>query len=427
MIGQLHSPSAMAAFRTLIVGAGLGGLMAACSIRLESNHAVIVLETAARLQEVGAGIQLTPNATKLLLRLGLAESLASKVAEPVSFTFHRYSNGGVLGHRANYGAEMKEKFGGPFWDTHRADLQMALYEKAQELGVEFQFGARVTAYDFSKPTATLATGETLEGDLIVAADGLWSLARETFLDHPDPPLPTGDLAYRIVLKHAGITDPDLKRFIEKPSIHIWSGPHTHVIYYNIRGGTMSNMVLLAPDNLPPEVARAPGDIDEMRAIFKDWDPILKRFLDMVSSVDKWRLMHHDEMTSWTNDQSTMVLLGDACHPMLPYLAQGANSAIEDGVVLGRLLAAVRTREELPGALRKYEKLRKPRSSFMHNYAENQRHVNHLPDGEEQQKRDEILEKEFDEPGEDYPYYWLNPQMQEVIFGYDAYAEVDKVL
>ena len=77
------------------------------------------------------------------------------------------------------------------------------------------------------------------------------------------------------------------------------------------------------------------------------------------------------MASWTNDQSTMVLLGDACHPMLPYLAQGANSAIEDGVVLGRLLAAVRTCEELPGALRKYEKLRKPRSSFMHNYAENQ--------------------------------------------------------
>lgn len=76
-----------------------------------------------------------------------------------------------------------------------------------------------------------------------------------------------------MLKHAGIVDPDLKRFIEKPSVHIWSGPHTHVIYYNIRGGTMSNMVLLAPDNLPPEVARAPGDIDEMRAIFKDWDPM----------------------------------------------------------------------------------------------------------------------------------------------------------
>ncbi|OCK75246.1 FAD/NAD(P)-binding domain-containing protein [Lepidopterella palustris CBS 459.81] len=417
----------MAGLHIVIVGAGLGGLMAACSLRLESTHSVTVLEAAAKLQEVGAGLQLTPNATKLLLRLGLRDALAPKAAEPVSFTFHRYSDGKRIGHRQNYGAEMQRKFKAPFWDMHRADLQQALYKRATELGVKFRFGAKVSGYEFSEPSATLKTGEVVEADLIIAADGLWSLARETFMGHPDPPLPTGDLAYRIVLDHSRITDPELKPFIEKPSVHLWAGPEAHVIYYNLRGGTMNNIVLLVPDNLPPEVSRAPADIDEMRTIFKDWDPILNKFLDLVPSVDKWRLMHHPELPSWTNEQGTIVLLGDACHPMLPYLAQGANSALEDGVVLGRLLSTVKEKSDLPGILRKYEDLRKPRSSFLHKYAMKQRHLNHLPDGEEQQRRDELLEREFEEPSDDYPFYWVNPQMQEVVYGYDANAEAERVL
>jgi salicylate hydroxylase len=171
---------------------------------------------------------------------------------------------------------------------------------------------------------------------------------------------------------------------------------------------MYNIVLLCPDNLPKDVARESGSVDEMRELFANWDPLLTRFLNHVDTVDKWKLMHRPELESWTNEQGNFVLIGDSCHPMLPYLAQGANSSIEDGGVLGRLLGSVSSKDQLKPAIKLYEQLRKSRSeaivreTFYQVSADarrsllsesdtlTQRDAFHMPDGPRQQERDEVF-------------------------------------
>ena len=142
---------------------------------------------------------------------------------------------------------------------------------------------------------TIETGERVEGDLVIAADGLWSACRSSFVGRADPPQPTGDLAYRVVLD-AGVhlkDDPELYKWVTEPKVHFWVGPGAHAVGYSLRGGRMYNIVLLVPDDLPEGVSRTAGSVEEMRALFEGWDPILTRFLGKVEGVDKWKLMHRE--------------------------------------------------------------------------------------------------------------------------------------
>lgn len=211
---------------------------------------------------------------------------------------------------------MKRKYDAPFWDLHRVDVQRTLAERAEELGVIIRLGARVDNIDFDNANLTLVGGETTQHDLLVGADGIWSKCRQRFLTakclEEDAPLPTGDLAYRIVLNIDEVQDQSVKNWISKASCQFWIGPNAHVVAYSIRDGTVSNMVLLVPDNLPPDVARQSGSLEEMRAIFTDWDPTLNLFLDQVKTVEKWKLMHRPELESWISDKSNFVFVGDAC-------------------------------------------------------------------------------------------------------------------
>jgi salicylate hydroxylase len=307
----------------------------------------------------------------------------SLAAEPTFLAVHRYSDGKVLAMEDEFDLKIRKKYGAPFVDMHRVDLQKALYSKAIELGVEVRLGARVGEVACDTALVTLESGAKVIGDLIVAADGLWSRCRESFLGQKDQPLPTGDLAYRIVLTLDQISEPELRDWISKPSVHFWIGPGSHAVGYSLRASTMYNIVLLCPDNLPDDVARQTGSVEEMRKLFAGWDPLLTRFLNHVDSVDKWKLMHRPELESWTNEQGNLVLIGDSCHPMLPYLAQGANSSIEDGGVLGRLLASVHSKEQLAPAIKLYEQLRKSRSEAIvretfHQVGANGKMINNLP-------------------------------------------------
>jgi len=274
-------------------------------------------------------------------------------------TVHRYSSE-VLAHDPIFNSRIRSRYGAPFIDLHRVDLQQALYTRAKELGVEFCFSEKVDSIDFDKTILTTKRGNTYSGDLIVGADGLWSRCRECLLGAKDEPKPTGDLAYRIVLSSEQIEDSKLRAFIEKPQVHFWIGPGAHVVGYSLRGGKMINIVLLVPDDLPAEVSKQSGSVEEMRKLFVGWDPLLTSFLDQVDNVDKWKLMYRAEVPSWISQASNLVLIGDSCHPMLPYLAQGANSSLEDGAVLGVLLGKVQDRSQLPQALQTYEKVRKER-------------------------------------------------------------------
>jgi salicylate hydroxylase len=296
----------------------------------------------------------------------------------------------MLALEESFNEKMRRKYGAPFLDMHRADLHSLLYNKATSLGVTVRLNAQVESLSHETASVMLNSGETLSADLVVGADGLWSRCREEFLGKNAPPLPTGDLAYRIVLTLDQISDPELKEMVSKPSCHFWVGPYSHAVGYSLRHGEMYNLVLLCPDDLPDDVSRQQGSVEEMKSLFVNWDPILRRFLDCVDTVDKWRLTHLAEMESWTNEKGNFVLVGDSCHPMLPYLAQGANSSIEDGAVLGKVLSLLKKKSELEDALAVYEKVRKQRSESIVRETFHQREAFHMPDGEEQKKRDELF-------------------------------------
>jgi salicylate hydroxylase len=193
-------------------------------------------------------------------------------AIPTIVTVHRYS-GKILARQESFDEKIQANYGAPFIDMHRADLQKALVERATDLGVTFRLGQRVESIDFSKPSVKTIAGLEFSGDLIVAADGLWSRCRENFLNRKDAPLPTGDLAYRIVLKIDELEDEELRRWVQNPEVHFWVGPGAHVVGYSLRAGTMYNIVLLCPDNLPADVAKQAGSVEEMKQLFVGWDPM----------------------------------------------------------------------------------------------------------------------------------------------------------
>jgi salicylate hydroxylase len=232
----------------------------------------------------------TPNSSKILKRWGVPERLWTLAAEPTSLIVHRYT-GKVLAMEDDFNQKIRAKYGAPFVDLYRVDMQQCMYERAQELGVVFKLGEKVDYIDFDLPEITCESGVTQKADLIIAADGLWSKCRNCFLGTNDQPLPTGDLAYRVLLKLEDIEDPELRLWVKYPSVHFWIGPGAHAVGYSLRGGSMYNIVLLVPDDLPEGVSKQRGSIEEMKALFKNWDPVLNRFLDLVDHVDKWKLMH----------------------------------------------------------------------------------------------------------------------------------------
>ncbi|KAF2212642.1 hypothetical protein CERZMDRAFT_111727 [Cercospora zeae-maydis SCOH1-5] len=414
-----------------VVGAGISGLCTAISCAL-TGHRVLVVEGARDLAEIGAGFQITPNGSRVFKHFGILEKLEPQAAEPRSLIVRRWQDGKILSHTENYGEEMRRKYGAPFWDLHRVDVQRTLAERANELGVQIRLEARVEDVDFENAKIMLKGGEILQADLLVGADGLWSICRQKFLamqgKKEDAPLPTGDLAYRIVLNLEDVEDPQIRDIISNPSAQFWIGPEAHVVAYSIRNGKMFNIVLLVPDDLPPDVARQAGSTDEMRAIFKNWDPILNRFLDHVTSIDKWKLMHRPDLDSWVSPKSNFVFVGDACHPMLPYLAQGANSSIEDGAVLGNVLGALQSKDQLPAALKLYEQLRKIRGETIVRETFAQRNDFHMPDGPEQQKRDELMLSQLGkEIAVKFPSRWQCPEVQPWLYGYNAWEETNAAL
>jgi len=384
----------------VIVGAGLAGLAAAISCAF-ADHKVTVLEGAKQLTEIGAGLQITPNASRLFQAWGIATDVEALAAEPTLLAVHRYSDGKILAQEDSFNENIRRKYGAPFIDLHRVDLQKILYQKAVSMGVDVKLNHRISsvAGTLQGPRITLENGETMKCDIAVGADGLWSKCRESMLGKADAPLPTGDLAYRIVLEGDQITDPELKARVSNPEVHFWIGPYAHAVGYSLRAGAMYNIVLLCPDDLPTDLARSAGSVEEMKKHFTGWDPVLTRFLDQVDSVDKWKLMHREEVDSWTNEQKDFILIGDSCHPMLPYLAQGANSSVEDGAVLGRLLSYVHSKQQIPWAIELYETLRKSRSEQIVRETFHQRDAFHMPDGESQLQRDLLflshLGKEID--------------------------------
>ncbi|KAI9682581.1 MAG: hypothetical protein M1822_006879 [Bathelium mastoideum] len=266
----------------VIIGAGLAGLSAAITTSLE-GHRVTVLEKSAQLQEVGAGLQVTPNATRLLKRWGLFDALRSRAAAPSSLTVRRYDGSVVLAQDHRFQEKVQERYDAPFWDLHRADLQAALVARAVELGVDIQLDCEVVDIDFSAATVTLNGGESVRGDVLLAADGLWSRIRSLFMQKTILPNPTGDLAWRIILDLDDLKDPELVEWVLKPTVNFWIGPHAHVVGYSVKGGRQFNLVLLSPDDLEKDLSRAEGNLDDMKKLFAAWDPVYKSYFTSLQT------------------------------------------------------------------------------------------------------------------------------------------------
>lgn len=290
------------------------------------------------------------------------------------------------------------EYGAPFWDFHRADLHRALLERAQELGATFRINSRVVDVQYEQSrldtaTVVLHNGERLVADLVIGADGIFSTCREILLGKPSPPTPTGDLAYRVLLNTKDMAqDPELAHFLEKPhQVRYWMGPGAHAVNYVLRDGELFNMVLLVPDDMPADATTLDGNVEEMRELYKDWDPNIPKLLKLCQSVQKWKLCFRAGLdAAWYHESATFALLGDAVHATLPYLASGAGMSLEDGATLGFCFSKLkgRSKEEKRLALQVYEASRRQRTESIVERGNLQQILYHLDDGDEQRERDE---------------------------------------
>lgn len=364
--------------RVAVIGGGIGGLAAALSLRA-AGFDVQVYEQASALSEVGAGIQIAPNASRILHRLGLAPALDRRGVRPVAVHQRRWDDGRTL-QRAPLGPELEAAYGAPYYHFHRADLLAAL-ASAMPAG-QVQTGRRLAglADRGDRVTLRFADGAEAEADIVVGADGIHSAVR-TALFGPEAPRFTGCIAYRGLvpverLGHLGL---------EVTSSN-WMGPGRHFVHYFVAGATLVNFVaVIEQDSWTRESWTDPGEVADALAAFEGWHPQVRAIIGAVDQTFKWALFDRVALPQWSAGRVT--LLGDAAHAMLPFMAQGAGQAIEDGAAL----AACLVRDgATPAALRRYEALRRPRAARLQDLSRANKTRFHLPDGPEQQARDAAM-------------------------------------
>ncbi|KAJ4000374.1 FAD/NAD-P-binding domain-containing protein [Lentinula boryana] len=400
-LNMLNVRMAQKQLKILVVGCGIGGLAAAYALG-RAGHSITVIESSTSIGEIGAGIQIGPNLSRILIRWGLEQRLksVSERDKPTWFTFHRYDTGEVIGMSRLEG-KLDRDHGAPWHVVHRADLYEMLLSKASPY-MNLRMNSRVTSLNFddtSRPSLTLQTGEVISADLIVGADGINSVVRSHVTGQTKIPLsvPTGDLAYRVVLPTRTFTDdPQLRFLVEEPRIRCWIGPGRHIVGYCIRNRTEYNMVLVKPGDGHSYSWTAEGDLKEMRDGFNEWDPCVQKLLSKADSVLESRLLICKPLETWIHGSGRVVLLGDSCHPMLPYRAQGSAMAIEDAAVLGNLFSRISDITQITPLLDAYESLRHSRVTATQEASARNRTVYHLPDGLEQIQRDAAMKIAMEE-------------------------------
>ncbi|TCD67710.1 hypothetical protein EIP91_012007 [Steccherinum ochraceum] len=376
----------------VIVGCGIGGLAAAHCLT-QAGHKVTMYESASFVGEVGAGIQVSPNVTRLLIRWGVEEQLKKIAVRPESVVFRRYNSGERVGF-TRWGDQMNLKYGAPYYHIHRADFHKLLYDLARP-NVTLHLKSTVVAVDESVPSITLQSGEVVKCDLLIGADGVKSFVQQAVIGHVNPATPTGDAAYRALIPTSFLlADPELRPFVDTPEMSGWMAPGRHLMAYCIRDKQEFNLVMLRPDDSDESVESwtAEGNADRMRAQFADFEPRIQKMLGQVKSTLSWRLMDRQPLDTWISPSGKVALLGDACHPMLPYRAQGAAMAIEDAAVLGNLFSHISHVSQIQPLLQAYQDLRLPRASETQAQSRLNQKIFHLPDGPEQEARDANMRK-----------------------------------
>ncbi|KAJ7856101.1 FAD/NAD-P-binding domain-containing protein [Mycena olivaceomarginata] len=379
--------------KILIIGGGIAGMAAAFSLG-KAGHRITVIEAVPTVVEVGAGIQIGPNMSRLLMRWGLADQLNQHGVKPLSVSFRRYCTGERVGFSL-FGDTMEFEHGAPYYHLHRADLHRILAEIATPY-MNLRLGSKIVSVDPKGVSVTLASGEMISGDLILGADGVKSTIRRNIFAGPslDDSLPTGDAVYRAIVPTAEMMkDPLLEPLVSMPEVSCWMGPGKHVVGYCIRAKKEYNLVLICPDNFnspDSESWTARGNPNEMRALFQGWEPRIEKLLKLVRTTTTGPLVIRKPLVTWLSSTKRVALIGDACHPMLPYRAQGSAMALEDAAVLGNLFSRISDKSQIPQLLDAYEEIRIQRTRSTQEASWSNRTIFHLPDGPAQEARDNSM-------------------------------------
>ena len=332
----------------LIAGGGIGGLATAYALA-RKGFSVRVLEQASEFRELGAGIQLGPNIFRALGRIGLTEAMLEDAWRPPAQEM-RDALTGALVTRIPLGDEFFARFREPYAVTHRADIHGVFLRACQASNlISLETDQRVDDFEDSGESVmiTLNSGERAEGSALIGCDGMWSRTREKIIGDGRPRV-SGHIAYRAVLPRDQVPD-DLWR----PDVVLWAGPRTHFVHYPLRRGTLYNLVAVFHSDRYVEGWNAEADADELWARFTGQRPEVLRLLELIETWRMWVLCDREPIKEWSKGRVT--LLGDAAHPMLQYLAQGACMATEDAVWLAEMAAA--QPDDLPAAFRAYQQQR----------------------------------------------------------------------
>ena len=365
----------MARHKILIAGAGLGGLAAASSL-MKAGHDVEIYEQAPQLGEVGAGIQISANAMHVLRNLGLEAAVTKAGVRPGAYVFRLHDTGEVI-QRFSLSDEHERLHGAPYTQLHRADFHEILAAKAREFKPDVvRLNRQVVGFSESERGVELrfADGSQAQGDFLIGADGLKSVVRRQIVGET-PATYTGDAAWRLTVPASRLPP----NFLE-PVMSVFMGPGGHAVCYYLRGGALLNFVgIVETDEISEESWTVRMPWEKLKAEYRGWHPTIQTVIDAADKDQcyRWSLHNRPPIRNWSTARAT--LLGDAAHPTLPYLAQGAVMAIEDGAVLARALGMS---ADIPGALQLYQRNRVDRTAKIVLQSSENRRLFHLRSVEE---------------------------------------------
>lgn len=338
----------------LITGAGIGGLAAALSLH-QAGIKSRIFERSAELGEVGAGVQISPNGARVLHGLGLESALDAVAFRPGAIELREYQSGLVVA-RTSLGDAIAARYGAPYYHIHRADLhgllERAVRERCGDV-IALGRGVESVSQNADGVEIGLSDGTRVAGDIVIRCDGIHSSFRHALFG-PEQPEFTGKVAWRGIVPIERLKGVDLR-----PVATSWMAPRSHAVTYFLRRGELVNFVgVTEQSGWRSESWTEPASKADLRGAFAGWHPTVRAIVNAIDEPFRWALFRRKPLPRWSLGRAT--LLGDACHPMLPFLAQGAVMAIEDGAVLASCLAAGGA--DRVGALRRYERLRLRRTA-----------------------------------------------------------------
>lgn len=411
----------------------MGGLATALACAKKGFKNIHVYETASNLGFVGAGIQLAPNMARILDRLGVWADIEKEAVDLKETSIRQGSTDSELGHvDLKY---VRDTYKYPHMVGHRSSLAGSMYDGCKkESAIKFHFRTQASEIKAWGPRpsflATPRDGQPfeVECDVLLAADGVKSVVRDQMLrlNKIDAKIiDTGQAAYRIMLTREQMKDdPELLELIDSEAVTRWIGEKRHIIAYPVSGNQIYNLSTVQPDTnfaaAPSATYTTKGSKPEMMRVFDDFCPKVKRMLDMVpdGEVCEWKLRVHEPLPTWVQDQTA--LIGDACHPTLPHLAQGAAQAIEDGAVLSVVLSKLPevTPQAINKALKVYEEVRRERAYQLVELAAASGRALHLGDGAAKEQRDKQFAALKSGKGP-VPDKWADADVQKNIYGQDV--------